>query len=712
MSVMETLRKIEDGLPLSGDIVFDAILEASKISKSDRYEDQEALEIAIRLLDASERGLVPYGSHGAIEHLAEECGLYPYVDIEKLNPLRASLIESFSVGLDEKVYLHAKQMEVLSHLLAGENVALSAPTSFGKSLIVDAFVQQSGPETVVAIVPTIALIDETRRRLERNFGDRYQVISKPSDSRVAERAIYVLTQERYLNRDEISKIDFLFVDEFYKLDPRREDLRFRTLNVALYRAQRVCKQFLLAGPNITALSRGPAWKSRINFIRSDYQTVTLNTVDRTTSDEKFGTFLNDLRSVGEQQSLVYSKSPPASRRLLEDLLSAGYSQECEVGTELSQWIAANYHPDWVLTDAVKNGIALHHGKIPRALAQLFVKLFNDGELPVMLCTSTLIEGVNTSAENVFVFDKEISTRPFDYFSFANIRGRVGRMMRHFVGRVFLYHAPPLPDELTVEVPVFGDPSESDDYILMNYDSGDLDGAALEKQFALPLEYEVNFETLKQFGHFGGHALQETKGAIRKLLVERPQSFEWNGFPDYNQKIALATVIRPLLSAKGDKSARLTVKQMVWAWDKLMKLGSLPDFIQWFQETFSGDAVQEGIDRALEFLSSCEFNHATATAAVNRLVSELRPTLRADYSLYALQLESWFRQPWLKELDELGVPVPLSERLQDFVGRQNNYRDALRKMSELSEDTLRRLSPIDRLLLSRATKHLRRGSALL
>lgn len=707
MSAIDTLRSIAEGTPLTGDDVFDAILEASKISKSERYEDPEALEIAIRLLDASERGLVPFGSHGAIEHLAEECGLFPYIDINKLNPLRATLIEFFSVGLDQKLYLHAKQMEVLTHLLAGENVALSAPTSFGKSLIVDAFVQRAEPSTVVAIVPTIALIDETRRRLEKNFGDRYQLLTKPSDVRGSDRAIYVLTQERFLNRDDVTKIDFLFVDEFYKLDPGREDARFRTLNVALYRAQRVAKQFFLAGPNIAALNIGPAWKDRITFIRSSYQTVTVNSIDRTKSDEKFSTFLGDLRSIGDEQSLIYLKSPPASRRLLEELLAEGYAQECEVGEELGQWIAENYHPEWVLAGAVKRGIALHHGKIPRALAQLFVQLFNDGELPIMLCTSTLIEGVNTSAENVFVYDKEISTRPFDYFSFSNIRGRVGRMMQHFVGRVFLYHVPPAADELTVEVPVLSDPSDADEYILMNYEEEDLERPTLEKQSTLPLEYDVGFETLKKFGHFGGDTLHEAKDEIRKIMKHKPHHFEWVGHPEYNQRITLATVIRPLLASKKDKSTRLSVKQMVWAWDKLLRLQSIPEFIQWFQEKFSSDEVQEGIDRAFEFLGSCEFNHATATAAVNELVLELRPDLKADYSFYSLQLESWFRQPWLKELDEIGVPVPLSERLLRFVGRQDSYREVLRILAALPQDVLATLSPIDRLLISRATELHRR-----
>ena len=74
MSAIDVLREITEDTPLTGDDVFFAILEASKISKSERYEDPEALEIAIRLLDASERGLVPYGSHSAIVNRPEFTG--------------------------------------------------------------------------------------------------------------------------------------------------------------------------------------------------------------------------------------------------------------------------------------------------------------------------------------------------------------------------------------------------------------------------------------------------------------------------------------------------------------------------------------------------------------------------------------------------------------------------------------------------------------
>jgi hypothetical protein len=42
--------------------------------------------------------------------------------------------------------------------------------------------------------------------------------------------------------------------------------------------------------------------------------------------------------------------------------------------------------------------------------QVFVHLFNENEIKVLICTSTLIEGVNTSAANVFIYDKKINRK--------------------------------------------------------------------------------------------------------------------------------------------------------------------------------------------------------------------------------------------------------------------------------------------------------------
>ena len=80
-----------------------------------------------------------------------------------------------------------------------------------------------------------------------------------------------------------------------------------------------------------------------------------------------------------------------------------------------------------------------------------ISAFERGEINFLVCTSTLIEGVNTKAKNVIVYDQSIgrTRRPIDLFTFNNIRGRSGRMFSHVTGRVYLFKRapePPLKDD--------------------------------------------------------------------------------------------------------------------------------------------------------------------------------------------------------------------------------------------------------------------------
>lgn len=64
------------------------------------------------------------------------------------------------------------------------------------------------------------------------------------------------------------------------------------------------------------------------------------------------------------------------------------------------------------------------------------------------------ELVNTAARNVVVVDNKISNKKCDFFTFNNIRGRSGRMWRHFIGHVYLFNDPPQSELEFVDVPVF------------------------------------------------------------------------------------------------------------------------------------------------------------------------------------------------------------------------------------------------------------------
>ncbi|WP_369674476.1 hypothetical protein, partial [Enterococcus faecium] len=70
---------------------------------------------------------------------------------------------------------------------------MSAPTSMGKSAIVDALLASNNFNKIVIVVPTIALIDETRRRIQARFGSTYQIIHHGSQVKRKDKVIYVFT---------------------------------------------------------------------------------------------------------------------------------------------------------------------------------------------------------------------------------------------------------------------------------------------------------------------------------------------------------------------------------------------------------------------------------------------------------------------------------------------------------------------------------------
>ncbi|MDA1379620.1 hypothetical protein PCI56_06695 [Plesiomonas shigelloides subsp. oncorhynchi] len=76
-----------------------------------------------------------------LNHFIRLVGLYPYLDLNKANWQEKFIHESFKVNVgNDDITLHREQSSLLKKLLDGENIAVSAPTSFGKSFVVDSFI--------------------------------------------------------------------------------------------------------------------------------------------------------------------------------------------------------------------------------------------------------------------------------------------------------------------------------------------------------------------------------------------------------------------------------------------------------------------------------------------------------------------------------------------------------------------------------------------
>tara|TARA_R110002072_G_scaffold15856_25_gene62808 strand:- start:4720 stop:6537 length:1818 start_codon:yes stop_codon:yes gene_type:complete len=573
-------------------------------------------------------------------------------------------------------------MEVLLSLLNGENVILSGPTSFGKSLILDAYIAKSNLNSVAAILPTLALIDEVRRRVSKNF-PYVQVVTTTGEEFDRSRPVFfALTQERFLQRRDIDRLDLLFVDEFYKLDEGRDDSRFEVLNLALYRGIPKSKQVFMAGPHIQGISLGERWRGRFNFIATDYRTVAVNIFDRSDAKNREKTFISDLRGVGEESSLVFAATPGSAQKIAHLIRDAGIEYGSEESRLTAQWLRENYHPEWDVADAVEAGIGLHHGRIPRSIGQLFVRLFDSGVLKVLICTSTLIEGVNTSAANVFVYDKKINTTDFDFFSFANIRGRVGRMMRHFVGNAYLYHVAPEEIEVDIDIPILAQESPSSEYLLINLEDGDLDVEGLgAKQNAINRS-DLPLEVLREYSYLGLDLLEEFSDFI-KSEMKKGVPFVWSGIPDYEEMNAVASVGLFIAHKRRQATGVHSPKQVSWAWTQLMQNKALGVFISWFVDKFEEEGANDGIDRCFQFLQAAEFAFPRAISVGEAIVNLHSSSKKANYSLFVHGLEKWFRPSWMKTLDEMGIPVPFSERYKDDVPPHASKLDAMNKLAVLN-----------------------------
>src|SRR3546814_8321178 len=109
-------------------------------------------------------------------------GLIPYTGPDNARSLDDHyLMEAHRASIpDEEDYFFNKlQLQIYRDVVAGRNVVLSATTSVGKSMVVDAVIASGLYNVIAIIVPTIALIDETRRRLGRRFAqtqDRKSVV--------------------------------------------------------------------------------------------------------------------------------------------------------------------------------------------------------------------------------------------------------------------------------------------------------------------------------------------------------------------------------------------------------------------------------------------------------------------------------------------------------------------------------------------------------
>ncbi len=326
--------------------------------------------------------------------------------------------------LDENIILNKYQVEILE-VLQDNNIFLSAPTSFGKTFIMLEYIKRNTDKlkNIVFIIPTIALMNELLKKIYDNFNNEYNICIN-SDEEIEAKNIFVFVPERTdSNFIEITKkidIDLLVFDEIYKLQGTkrevRTDDRLIYMNKVYLDLVKISKKIALLGPYINSVEFNNTNLDIIKFY-SNYMPV-YNEINVLDEDKKW------IEEIKFENQLIYFKSPQSIYKNINLILE--YIPESEEYIKLYsdeiKFLQDNIGDDWYVIKLLKRGIGIHHGKTPMFLRKFYENEYNKKNLKVLLCTDTLMEGINTPTESLLIIDN-----PGNTFKLNNLIGRVGRL---------------------------------------------------------------------------------------------------------------------------------------------------------------------------------------------------------------------------------------------------------------------------------------------
>ncbi|KLE04079.1 hypothetical protein AF78_09570 [Aliarcobacter butzleri L353] len=484
----------------------DRVIEASNLVKQlnayrkKEIEDYEFIKVVCTYFDkVKDLDFLSPSDLKFLKYISNVAGIPHYYDLlfskfnhsenflkYDLNTFSSLLYES-SLHVDEEIKIHKYQKKVLDSFEKGKlnHYFLSASTSFGKTYLIYEIIKKMEYKNIILVFPTIALLSENFEKLMTNieykfFRDNFKIHTLSDVEDFEDRNIFIYTPERYLSfidKNNDFNIDFVFVDEIYKIDneyltndEKKENERDTAYRVALYNLLSLQRDALLVGPYINfpnpednninqsfnKFLKANEFKildfNNIEIVNKSFKEVyssNIHNVDEEltisldglkTNKQKIPKIVAEIRKIN-QNMIIYTKGSGTAETMAKNVIEYSKSNKKQ-SEELKELIAhlkkTFIYSDWSVIKGLENNIAIHHGLVPKYVQKEIIKLFNTGDIDILISTTTITEGVNTSAKNLIVTSAKKGDKPLKTFDAKNIAGRAGRFLYHYSGRVLIY----------------------------------------------------------------------------------------------------------------------------------------------------------------------------------------------------------------------------------------------------------------------------------
>ncbi|UML93177.1 DEAD/DEAH box helicase [Shewanella xiamenensis] len=429
---------------------------------ADTYKEEKLFTIFAKSI------LLKIGNFPAIKYLEENYNVDCKLPIEQF--ISKMVKEDIQKIPNSELIFTDSQYEIFERLKNSNHFSFSGPTSLGKSFIINAFIrylisEHKGTDNLVILVPTRALIGQIVSQLKNNFSDvdNYKILAYPKvplSYKVENfKFIFVFTPERllaYLSNKDNPKIDYLFIDEAHKVISKK-DSRSPLYYHAILQAEKKSVKLFFASPNIPNpelflsifdkstdenlnIKNSPVSQNRYYMDFLDKKCIYFSeyrgdiNIPINFENKNFFDFLVSL-SRGDK-SIVYCNTKKDTIEHALDFAKNLPERNNKKINELITVIRENLHKDYYLIDCLKKGVGFHFGNLPHEIREKVEDLFSkkDG-IDYLFCTSTLLEGVNLPAKNIFILSNAIGLSKFTDVDFWNLAGRAGRMTKELSGNI-------------------------------------------------------------------------------------------------------------------------------------------------------------------------------------------------------------------------------------------------------------------------------------
>lgn len=359
--------------------------------------------------------------------------------------------------LDKNISLYPEQVYLLDAIQKNNALIVSAPTSFGKTFCIFEYIARELPKNVVLIVPTLALVDEYLKKIISKYKNTFRKYKKfinfdfETKINYDDYNLFVLTHDKVVenaNYNLIKKIDFLVIDEVYKLQKDDNNDRVLILNLAYYYLSQLSQKYVLLAPFISDIEDREKLDKKPILFKTDFSPVVneLETIEVNSFDEK-KKYINEIlkNHIGEK-TLIYFPTVAEIPNFVNDNLVKNYPviriKDRNI-LNFIKWVKDEIHEEWYVVKAMERGFLIHNGQLLNNGFRMYqLDLYDSSnEFYTLLCTATILEGVNLSAKNIIITKPYRFINKFDAFDFYNLVGRTGRLYQHKLGYAYYLKEP-------------------------------------------------------------------------------------------------------------------------------------------------------------------------------------------------------------------------------------------------------------------------------